>query len=831
MTDLYERQREIEYDCVVLGKSRYEKARLSNGDSGTKPGFEQTRAVLPLLAKAIGEFVEVAAKPGRAGRKHTALPYLLHVEPEQAAYLTIRYVLDAAATGKALSTIAREVGEAIQDHLNILALSDQAPGLYRKVMEQLKTSTAARHRMGVLRHVAKKYKIETLSWSIKDKVTLGVKLIELLEASTTLIEVREVRTSPTRSRVRVRFTPEAQEWFTNRHDLFAEFAPVHMPMVVPPRNWTSPFHGGYLTDAIRGVTMIQSHSPGYLDETRNVDMPEVYDAVNIAQATAWKINRAVYGVMLQARALSGERFQSLFVEPDCILPLRPTEVPPDVPVESLSLEHREILLSWRRATAECYTRNVSLSGKRAVIAKQLWVVEQYMDHDAIYFPHYLDFRGRLYPFSSYLGPQKDDAARALLEFANGKPLGARGAFWLKVHIANQFGVDKVSFEERAAWTEAHHELLLDSAFNPLDGSMFWATADNTNEGKGRNADGSVEGAVDGPWQALAACFEYAGYCIQGETYVSHLPIAMDGSCSGLQHYSAMLRDPIGGAAVNLIPADQPGDIYSAVARRAQAIVDSSHEGMSAVWKGGKVVRKIAKQPTMTICYSATVYGMQGQIKRAIETLGGTSYINGETTQDAAKYLAPIIWAAIGDTVVAARDAMEFLKELAKAAAAAGLPIRWTSPLGFPVVQEYREPKENVVCVYYGGQEMQLTLTRAGTRLNKRRQAAGVAPNFVHSLDAAHLMSTVVLGYDNDLRDWAVVHDSFGVHATDVDTLHACVRETFIEQYTPDVLARLHAEVGAQLQANGAELPENFPAVPLPGSLDLAAVRESAYFFA
>jgi DNA-directed RNA polymerase len=58
-----------------------------------------------------------------------------------------------------------------------------------------------------------------------------------------------------------------------------------------------------------------------------------------------------------------------------------------------------------------------------------------------------------------------------------------------------------------------------------------------------------------------------------------------------------------------------------------------------------------------------------------------------------------------------------------------------------------------------------------------------------------------------------------------------VRETFIEQYTPDVLARLHAEVGAQLQANGAELPENFPSVPRPGSLDLAAVRESAYFFA
>jgi DNA-directed RNA polymerase len=71
-----------------------------------------------------------------------------------------------------------------------------------------------------------------------------------------------------------------------------------------------------------------------------------------------------------------------------------------------------------------------------------------------------------------------------------------------------------------------------------------------------------------------------------------------------------------------------------------------------------------------------------------------------------------------------------------------------------------------------------------------------------------------------------VHDSFGVHAADVDTLHAVLRETFIEQYTPDVLARLRSEVAAQLPSD-AELPS----LPVPGALDLDAVRASAYFFA
>src|SRR5437870_3520098 len=46
---------------------------------------------------------------------------------------------------------------------------------------------------------------------------------------------------------------------------------------------------------------------------------------------------------------------------------------------------------------------------------------------------------------------------------------------------------------------------------------------------------------------------------------SHLPVSMDGTCNGYQHLSAMGRDPIGGRATNLVPADEPEDIYQEVA--------------------------------------------------------------------------------------------------------------------------------------------------------------------------------------------------------------------------------------------------------------------------
>lgn len=39
----------------------------------------------------------------------------------------------------------------------------------------------------------------------------------------------------------------------------------------------------------------------------------------------------------------------------------------------------------------------------------------------------------------------EDKCRGLLEFAEGKPLGKRGVYWLQIHVANLMGRDKLSF--------------------------------------------------------------------------------------------------------------------------------------------------------------------------------------------------------------------------------------------------------------------------------------------------------------------------------------------------------------------------------------------------
>lgn len=65
--------------------------------------------------------------------------------------------------------------------------------------------------------------------------------------------------------------------------------------------------------------------------------------------------------------------------------------------------------------------------------------------------------------------------------------------------------------------------------------------------------------ADAPWQCLAACMEVRDALASGDpaSFRSRLPVQMDGSCNGLQHYAALSRDEPGGRSVNLLPVDRP----------------------------------------------------------------------------------------------------------------------------------------------------------------------------------------------------------------------------------------------------------------------------------
>ena len=100
-------------------------------------------------------------------------------------------------------------------------------------------------------------------------------------------------------------------------------------------------------------------------------------------------------------------------------------------------------------------------------------IASHMRDKKFWFPHNMDFRGRTYPCPPHFNHLGSDVTRALLVFAEGKALGAKGLDWVKIHLVNLTGLRKrSSLEGRLEYANSLMEEILDSADNPLNVGHF-----------------------------------------------------------------------------------------------------------------------------------------------------------------------------------------------------------------------------------------------------------------------------------------------------------------------------------------------------------------------
>jgi DNA-directed RNA polymerase len=422
----------------------------------------------------------------------------------------------------------------------------------------------------------------------------------------------------------------------------------------------------------------------------------------------------------------------------------------------------------------------------------------------IYMPHNLDFRGRAYPIPPHLNHIGSDLCRGLLWFDEARPLGPVGLRWLKIHLANVYGKNKLPFDDRIAWTEAHMEQIEDSVARPLNGRGWWLDGDE-------------------PWQVLATCFELSAALKSGDphSYLSRLPVHQDGTCNGLQHYAALGGDRFGARQVNLEPGDRPQDVYTGVAElvRARVSADAAEGNELAKKLDGHVDRKIVKQTVMTSVYGVTFVGANLQILARVRD---ARLVTDEEERQASTYLTRLTFGALREMFLGARTIMEWLAACANLIARNGQPVSWTTPLGLPVVQPYRKPasvqqvRTIVQTVVLAGRDDELPV-------NTARQTSATAPNFVHSLDSTHMLLTARACEQAGIT-FASVHDSFWTHASTVPEMARLLRREFVELHSQPILEHLRDEWTA---ANPGLV---LPPVPKRGDLDLRIVLGSPYFF-
>lgn len=674
------------------------------------------------------------------------------------------------------------------------------------------------------------------AWDASARQKLAARLMECLVKDTSLFELSQQNHGKGKQSMdRVLPTQFFIDVWNINESIFMQHAFHAIPTIIPPAEWKDYNYGGYYSELKKDFKLLRLHKnktiffTQYLEKLKQTDLTGVLRAVNAVQSTPWKINTKVLKVVEEIMHNGGDLAGIPKFQPYDKLP----RLEGDYTEEELK-EHKKLAV-------ELIHRENSRKGKALRCLSMLAIAKEYAPYKRIYFPCNMDFRGRVYPIPAF-SFQGDDLTKGLLLLAD-TPAATdeKAEYWMRVAGCEFYGNDKVSFDDQIQWTKDNEEAILSVADDPLGKDKgFWANSDC-------------------PVEFLGWCFEYKEMLDYKDKHngsvigwTCGVPVAFDGTCSGLQHFSAALRDEIGGRSVNLIPGDKPRDIYGEVAEKVNAMLrENAKNGTSDAlmpnkfgektmkwgtrtlaqqWLAFGVNRKVTKRCVMTLAYGAKQFGFKEQILEdtlndVYETDKGSMFTASKNSL--ALYMAKLIWQAASQTVVKAFAGMEWLQKVSNVICKEGDVVTWTTPMGLPIQQNYMEMEVKKVKMRFLNVTKNFYVPEITGNIAKKKQTQGIAPNFIHSMDAAHLQLSINMCLDKGIHHFSMIHDSYATSPAQADTLFHTVREAFVKMYTEnDVLMNFYEEMQTSISKECVDMP--LP--PKKGNLDINQVLDSLYVF-
>uniref|UniRef100_A0A8P4KTD6 DNA-directed RNA polymerase n=1 Tax=Dicentrarchus labrax TaxID=13489 RepID=A0A8P4KTD6_DICLA len=707
-------------------------------------------------------------------------PYLCLLKDEEYVDVMIQTIAKMPMSGDALKFVAGELGQKIYSKYTVHQkqqnhITDKLVNIYNDYTELLAKDTKVYNDLPRERWC--KLEMENIAGPTVQAGSTNWPYIITLELGTFLVNIMVknlkinsdiINPSHTRQLIPIlyhmyAFRSTRQIGFIKPHPILSHIQQEAMqikltfdsnviPMLCPPVPWCSVKFGAYLltpTKLMRAMEGATQHEK-LLEKSQNIQ--PVLDSLNQLGNCPWKINKPVLDIII-----------SIFNDRGC----DKLDIPPplsEAPKVTYSFDPTHTSadkVRLRKEMIEAKKKTTEMHSMRMDALYKLSIANHLRD-EIFWFPHNMDFRGRTYPCPPYLNHLGSDVTRAILQFAEGKPLGPKGLDWLKIHLVNLTGLKKnSSLQGRLEYATTIMEDILDSADNPLHGGKWWMD-------------------VDEPWQALACCMEIANAVRSPDPtqFISHFPVHQDGSCNGLQHYAALGRDVIGATSVNLVPCELPQDVYSVVAQQVEELraLDAKKNVKIAKILEGFINRKVVKQTVMTVVYGVTRYGGRLQIAKRLKEI---DVFPKEHVWSASNYLVHLVFSGLKEMFKGTRQIQDWLTESARFISKSGHTVEWMTPLGLPIIQPYHQTRSQVVSL----------LVRHVWMPDTVKQKNAFPPNFIHSLDSTHMMLTALHCYSADLT-FVSVHDCFWTHALTVDTMNKVCREQFVALHSQPILQEL-----------------------------------------
>lgn len=822
-------QEELNNKMVQMGKERLRNTLASNSE--TMSHNKSMRTIFDKAVLSILPVIEEYKEGNYCGRHKKHRHLLLPIPTEVIAVIAVKTIIDKLSQRRTIASICKKIGSSIENEALFCIARNEFPEEFERILFNLNSKADLTKPLTYVLPKVLFNEIPELSiepWTLEQRVEIGLFLLQVIIEETGVIQndsTRILKNGKFQTQGSIVGTPEFLEFIEQANTRLEEISPVYLPMIEPPTPYSEPSLGGYDNEIYVRWGMIKT-LPSASKRMTEEQMPLAYKAINAQQNVKLRINKNTFEV-----------FSELWSVGSQIAGLPPRE---DIPVpEFLGNYENEEYKNYKIEERNIVLENIANKGRRVQAARTHNLAEMFLDKD-FYIPYKMDFRGRLNTIPSFLTPQGNDLSKGLIEFADGEMLTSDGLDWLCVAGANAAGKDKIPYQERVDWVKDNAEFIYSIFLDPLD-NLEWTKADS-------------------PFVFLSWCLEYGS--IQDKVYgkgkfvewedlnkaggfVSHFPCAIDATNSGLQIYSAILRDPSGAKSTNLFDSGCVADVYQDIAdkvfERVKSIAknsnDKDHKRYANGWLsffGDRMPRGAVKKVVMTIPYSLSKHSAREYIEEwynnELNERGMRRNRPFPETFYGTKFLSDLIYDETLNTVKGAKEIMSWLQEVSAILTDENCPIEFETPTGFIVHQAQKIDERLLVKTPIRKKfrintttTKKITVCFQGGRLSKMKQKNSICPNFIHSLDASILVTALSYMIDSGVTSFSTVHDSFSTTASSVSIMAGALRQAMVDVFSKNLLTDLHQQLQEKFRV---ELPEP----PLQGNFDIKEILTSPYTF-
>ena len=642
-------------------------------------------------------------------------------------------------------------------------------------------------------------------------------------------------------------TPEVKDALAQIKNRVIDETTSERAMIEEPIPYDDKGVGGFHTDFMQKLNPVYSSRTGMPLKTPDA-LDRYINCINYIQKTQFTLNKPILKLL-----------QKLLGNPDDVIKYQHVFFP--------VAKHVEITDDMLVGDKKRYRQDNDTAMR--LIATFYYLLREanlYEDVDTLWFTWFIDYRGRFYPRAGLLSPQGNKVSKSLLQFKKGgRLLSPRHVNLFKMEVVKMFGFDKLPMDERLAKFADLEPYVLSIAKAVLDCEY--------------PPHGELWGGRAESFQCLAYCVEWYNIRKNPIGALVHLPVTIDGTCNGLQHISALLRDKDLGASVNLTPSNKPSDIYTdatVIAKRHLITLDAQKyaseyltkralsqlkkevelknktkgeedklpipkatniklkkkdikettllvEEVKKFWLRQNISRKLAKTAVMTIPYSSTAQTQREYILQELSK-SGFPIPKDETGKELVIYkavLIDMIMKGVGEATLSANQLQKYLKGYLQEMKTQYCDLfnLFYTPFGLAIQSPVSlQMKRRTIKI--SNKSFNLKTFNHGANqktANLDKLAFGCSPNIIHSYDSCHLIMTVEqFEFENGEQNIWLVHDSYGCSPAYMDSLAFNTRDCFV---------KLHEQYPLSVC-----LANPYKLLPTTDSLDLNEVRKSTYFF-